>query len=125
MSKTINKQSALDKYKTSYAYRTLLQKHKLTETGTWKVRGEDDNADFGGHHYMPELGMFEGKLEDIIAYAVTIPRFWTWGGGGDISKVGPPIKIDSESNAKRIAAQEKIAKLEAELKKAKQELEAL
>ena len=125
MSKTINKQSALDKYKGSYSYRALVQKHKLTETGTWKVRGEDENCDFGGSHYMPELGMFEGKLEDIVAYAVTIPRFWTWGSGGSIEKVGPPIKIDSESNAKRIAAQEKISRLEAELKEARKELEGL
>jgi hypothetical protein len=121
----VNKQSALDKYKLTYSYRALLQKHKLTDTGVWKVRGEDDNADFGGHHYMPELGMFEGKLEDIIAYAVTIPRFWTWGGGGDITLASAPIKIDAQSNALRIAAQEKVAKLEAELKKAKQELESL
>jgi len=121
----VDPKAALERYKKTYSYRQLLTKHKLTEVGIWKVRGEDSNCDFGGAHYMPELGVFEGKLEDIIAYAVTLSGFWQWGAGGDITKTGAPIKIDSESNAKRIAAQEKIAKLEAELKEARKELESL
>lgn len=122
---TKTKASALEQYKNTYSYKNLLQKHNLSESGLWKVRGEDPNCDFGGHHYQPELGTFEGKLEDVIAYAVTLKGFWQWGAGGDISKVGAPIKIDAQSNAKRIAAQEKIAALEEQLAKARKELEAL
>jgi hypothetical protein len=121
----VNKPSALDKYKLTFSYRALLQKHKLTDTGVWMVCGEDSNTDLGGHHYMPELGRFEGKLEDIIAYAVTIPRFWTWGGGGSISLLSEPIKIDANSSAKRIAVEQKVKTLEEQLKQARKELEGL
>ena len=119
------KQSPLDRFFNTYSYQQLVKKHSLSETGIWKVRGEDPNCDFGGHHHMPELGTFEGKLEDIINYAVTLPNFWQWGSGGDITKVSAPIKIDSGSNAKRIAAQKKVADLEEQLAKAREDLEGL
>lgn len=111
--------------KVSYSGRELLKKHTLNEQGLWKIRGEDDNADFGGSHYMPELGIVEGKLKDVINYAVGIPRFWTWGGGGDITKINTPIKITAESNAKRVAAEQKIAELKEQLKHARNELKGL
>jgi hypothetical protein len=82
----------------SYSGRKLLEKHNLSETGFWKVRGEDSNCDWGGHHHMPELGVFEGTLKDVIEKAVNMPRFWTWGGGGDITKL-EPISVTPESNA--------------------------
>lgn len=49
--------------------------------------GEDPNCDFGGSHYQPELGTVEGRLEDVIRYAVKLPNFYTWGAGGDIEKI--------------------------------------
>ena len=125
MSKQTTKPSALERYKNTYSYKALLQKHTLSETGLWKVRGEDANCDMGGHHYMPELGIFEGKLEDIVAYAVTLSGFWQWGAGGEISKIGPPVKIDANSSAKRVAAEQKVAALEAQLKEARAELNGL
>ena len=125
MSKTETKPTALERYKNTYSYKSLIQKHKLTETGLWKVRGEDPNCDFGGSHHMPDLGTYEGKLEDIIAYAVTLPSFWQWGAGGDITKVGLPIKITADSSAKRVAAEQKVKALEAQLKAAREELKGL
>lgn len=111
--------------KVSYSGRTLLSKHSLDEEGMWEIRGEDENCDLGGTHYMPRLGIVEGKLRDVISYAVTIPRFWTWGGGGDITKIDAPIKVTAESNALRVAAEKKIAELEKELSKAREELKGL
>lgn len=73
--------------RTSYSGKKLLVKHSLNEVGTWRIRGEDPNCDFGGAHYQPELGTVEGRLEDVIRYAVKLPGFYTWGGGGDILKV--------------------------------------
>lgn len=108
----------LDRFKTTFSYKSLTQKHDLQEIGFWNVRGEDANADLGGSHYMPDLGTYEGKLEDILSYAVLLPRFWTWGGGGNITKV-EVIKIDSLSTPELIEAQKKVEDLEEELRKAK------
>lgn len=73
--------------RTSYGARRLLEKHGLNEFGVWRIRGEDPNCDFGGSHYQPELGVVEGNLKDVIKYAVKLHGFYTWGSGGDITKV--------------------------------------
>ena len=73
--------------RTSYSGQCLREKHSLDEEGTWRIRGEDPNCDMGGHHYQPELGTVEGKLRDVVEHAVNIAGFYTWGGGGDITKV--------------------------------------
>lgn len=109
----------------SYSGRELLKKHYLDETGTWKILGEDINCDFGGHHHQPELGMVEGRLGDIISYAVELAGFWTWGAGGDIRKMNAPIKITAESNAQRVRLQEQAARLREELKQVEQQLKAM
>ena len=62
-------------------------KHSLNQKGTWLVKGEDPNCDFGGHHHQPTLGYFEGSLEQVMRKACTLPGFWTWGHGGDIELV--------------------------------------
>lgn len=72
----------------------LLKKHSLDEEGTWEVRGEDPNCDFGGYHHMPSLGFYKGKLEDVIKVAVNLPRFWQWGAGGDIKKKEDDMIVD-------------------------------
>lgn len=116
------KRSPLDRFKNTYSYQSLLKKHSLDEVGIWEVRGEDPNCDLGGHHYEPKLGTFSGKLEDIVAYAVTLPSFWQWGSGGNITKVSAPVKIDANSVATKIAIEKKIKHLEEELAKARNEL---
>jgi hypothetical protein len=118
---TKTKQSALEQYRNTYSGKALLQKHSLTETGLWRIRGEDPNCDFGGHHYQPDLGVVEGTLKDIIDYAVGLKNFWTWGGGGDISLVEVK-KIDPQAN-KRIAELRKESEdLQARLKEINTEL---
>lgn len=77
----------------SYYGRDLMSKHTLDEQGIWQVLGEDPNCDFGGYHHMPELGFFEGTLEQVIRKAVSMDNFYTWGGGGKIVKQVPPKVI--------------------------------
>lgn len=109
----------------SWSGRELLKKHSLDETGFWKIKGEDPNCDLGGHHYQPELGIVEGRLEDVIRYAVELKSFWTWGAGGDIIKIGPIPKITAESNAKRVALEQKLENLKAEVSKIELELKSI
>lgn len=106
----------------SYSGRKLLEQHSLNEEGLWKIYGEDPNCDWGGSHHEPELGIVEGKLKDVIEYAIELPNFWTWGGGGRIVSVGTIHKINPESNAKRARLMALATDLEQRLKKVQDEL---
>jgi hypothetical protein len=110
----------------SYSGRELLKKHKLNEYGVWRIKGEDPNCDMGGYHHQPDLGLYEGRLDEVIAYAVELPGFWTWGGGGSITKteVELPKKIDAKSIANRRAKEVERKELEARLKELNKELGA-
>ena len=74
-----------------YSGRQLMKKHNLSEKGIWHIKGEDPNCDWGGPHHQPDLGYFEGTLEECIHYAIELPNFWTWGGGGSIFLDKPAI----------------------------------
>lgn len=111
-----------ENYKTTYEYRILLEKHSLSEEGTWRVQGEDSNCDWGGHHHMPDLGYYTGRLEDIIALAVEMPSFWTWGAGGKISKISTQ-PVDKNSAKRRAELLKRKADLEKELAEVAGELE--
>lgn len=87
----------------TYSGKKLLREHKLDEYGKWDIYGEDLNGDFGGSHHVPFLITLEGKLEDVIRYAVQMERFWTWGGGGDIRpSTREVIKVDDKQSPKPI-----------------------
>lgn len=101
------------------AKKRLLGQFPLEKTGIWEIRGEDDNADFGGHHYQQLLGYFEGRYGDIVDFALNLKGFFAWGYGGDIKEV-KVVKVDT-SKTKQLA--EAKAELE-ELEKRKKELEA-
>ena len=62
-------------------------KDRLNEYGVWKVTGEDPNCDFGGAHYEPILGYYEGELCKVIEIGVKLEGFWSWGAGGDFVKI--------------------------------------
>jgi len=82
----------------TYTGQELMKKHSLDEEGIWKIRGEDPNADMHGSHYQPDLGTVEGKLRDVIMYAVALPSFWSWGGGGNFESLGKKLpRIDSKT----------------------------
>lgn len=100
-------ESNRNKYFNTYFGKSLLKDHNLNEHGFWQIYGEDPNCDFGGHHHEPIIGIFQGKLDDIVSYAVVQEGFWQWGGGGRIKKVNIR-KIDKDSVNRR---QEKIARL--------------
>ena len=89
----------------SYSGRKLLEQYPLDTEGVWQVYGEDPNCDWGGSHHEPELGIFSGKLTDIIDIAVNMPRFWQWGGGGRIKLVSV-VQVDANSQAKIHALKE-------------------
>ena len=105
----------------SYSGRELLNKHSLTETGQWQIRGEDSNPDFGGAHYQPDLGIVEGTLKDVIEYAVELKGFWQWGAGGSITKIRV-IQIDSAANQRRAELAAEARAIEARLKAIKTEM---
>lgn len=119
------RKSLFQQFLETYNGKKLLEKHSLKETGVWKIEGEDPNCDFGGHHYSPDLGTYEGMLEDIISLAVDIPSFWTWGAGGTITRLNPPIKVDSNTTAKIAELKRNIAYHEERLQEAKNELKNL
>ena len=99
----------------------LLEKHRLHEKGLWRIQGEDPNCDFGGHHYMPDLGTFEGTLNDVIDYAVELRAFWTWGAGGKITKVSVQ-KVDPHTAKYRAALKTELHQLKARLVQIEKEL---
>ena len=103
---------------TDMVRRRLINKFPATQEGTWWIRGEDPNCDWGGPHSQPNLGYYTGRYVDIVDLALTMPGFWTWGGGGSISEV--KTKAVSPDTARQIA--EITAELDA-VNKQKDELE--
>ena len=83
----MNTKEKYNKFLATYSGKDLLKNHSLSDYGLWHVLGEDPNADLCGHHHQPDLGVFEGYLQDIIYTAVHLDRFWSWGSGGDIRKI--------------------------------------
>lgn len=96
-----NKESNYERFTKTYSYRDLIKNHTLEEEGIWQIFGEDPNCDMGGPHIQPSLGFVEGKLSDVIEYAVELPSFWQWGAGGDIKKIDSIKKVDSKTAKRR------------------------
>jgi hypothetical protein len=94
-------QSRFEQYQDTSSYAGLMENHSLEDEGVWQVYGEDPNCDMGGSHVQPFLGMYDGKLIDVIRYAVELPNFWEWGSGGDIRKLGIPVHITHDSVQER------------------------
>lgn len=122
-------QDKLEVYRSTYAYQELMKNHHLDEEGLWQVRGEDPNCDLGGHHHQPNLGVYAGKLKDILATAVIMPGFWQWGGGGSIVKINVKNINDVAKDAERARVEararqrEKIDQQIAELQRKRAEYE--
>lgn len=83
----LNKNQLYNKYLDTYAGKHLLKEHFLTEEGVWSIYGEDPNCDYSGYHSQPYLKTVQGTLKNVILHAVILPNFWTWGAGGEISKI--------------------------------------
>lgn len=111
-------------YLKTYAGQQLLKKHSLDDTGTWEVLGEDPNCDLGGHHYQPRLGVYTGKLGDIIEMATEMGSFWTWGAGGNIHAINV-TKVDASTTKKRRELVERESQLKKELAEVQQAIKSL
>lgn len=109
-----------EKYLQTYVGRTLISKHKFDEVGLWRITGEVDVAQGG-----KDMGIVNGRLDDVIEYAVNLPEFWSWGSGGTINPYGPIPTITAANNIAKIAKQREIADLELALLTAKSELERM
>lgn len=109
------------KYLNTYGGKRLLETYSLSTVGLWHVEGEDPNCDLGGSHHNPHLCYLEGKLEDVIREAVDLPRFWQWGGGGQITKV-ETRKANPESAKRRRELKARLAQLDEERKRLAEEL---
>lgn len=79
----------LDEKAQDYINNRWKEKYPLDEYGTWEIRGEDPNCDFGGYHHEPLLGTYKGRFIDVLTYAVNLNGFYTWGSGGRVKKVSP------------------------------------
>ena len=105
----------------SRARRNLLAKHPPSEVGYWEIRGEDPNADLGGSHVEPFLGVVHGEYSDVVDYALELRGFFSWGHGGEIKPI-KIIEVDGKSarRVKELRAQK--AQLEAQLHEVNAEL---
>lgn len=101
-------------------------KYHPDETGTWRILGEDPNCDWGGPHHEPHLETVTGTYKNVLAYAKTLRGWTTWGHGGRIVKEGPVKDIDKlpkpfvkiiTLEAERDKIRNRLAEIEAELKK--------
>lgn len=70
----------------SYSGKRLLQDHTPNEEGYWKVVGESDDPGIGGGRGA-DMGIYKGRLIDVIHAATSKDCFWAWGSGGSITKV--------------------------------------
>lgn len=100
-----------ERYKNTYGYRDLMQKHTLSEEGVWDIYGEDANCDWGGHHHEPFLCTVKGQLEHAIQYAVELRSFWQWGAGGRIKKKSEDKIVDVSKLAKNKKRIDELKKL--------------
>lgn len=93
----------------------LLKKHNLFKSGTWQIFSEDPNCDY---HHRISLGFVEGKLADIVEYAVNLPGFW---GVGDsieeviVTKITPDTNHRTELTKKKQQLQQQFNNIKAEL----------
>jgi hypothetical protein len=111
----MSKETQVQGFLNGYYGQQLLKEYTLDSYGKWRVFGEDPNFDLGGYHHNPKLGLFEGKLRDVIEYAVEQPQ---WGYGGKIEAYKEPkvIKLDSETLRRKAELEKRAAALEEELK---------
>ena len=112
----------------SHVRTRLLKEYSPNTTGTWEIRGEDPNCDLGGHHHEPKLETVTGTYKNVVEYALTLPNFFSWGGGGRIIKVDPPsnmVNVDTLRNPRVLELEEERRQHQARLKEIETELSIL
>lgn len=106
----------------TYAGKKLVKEYPLNTYGIWQIKGADTNTDMSVSYYERDLGLVEGKLEDVIYYAVELPNFWGWGSGGSITFVPEIKKITCSDKVSKM--REKLLAEQLSLKAALSEVEA-
>jgi hypothetical protein len=108
-----------------FARNRLLQKYDANSVGEWEIYGEDPNCDLGGYHHEPFLEKVSGRYLDVVEYALSLPRFFDWGSGGDIKSAIVSTRTIPQGftheQAKKEDAKAKIKELESEIAKLKEE----
>jgi hypothetical protein len=105
-----------------YYGQELLKSNKLSDDGIWEIIGEDSNTSMQGCADAPSLGIVEGKLLDVIHYAINIDRFYSWGGGGRIKSIGPIKKITSTTVSEMNRLREQLINAEKNADRIREEL---
>jgi hypothetical protein len=102
----------------------LLSNYRPDESGTWQIFGEDPNCDFGGAHTEPFLATVQGTYAAVVAYALELPGFFTWGGGGRVVPVSI-VKVDGETIRQIVVLKSRRQTLKAQLNDVEAELKKL
>lgn len=63
----------------------LLSERDPEQEGIWTILGEYENPDIFGSE-RPLLEVVKGRYKDAVDFALTHPRFFTWGSGGVIRR---------------------------------------
>jgi hypothetical protein len=109
----------MGEYLNSFYGKELLEKYNLSDYGTWRIEGEDP-VDFGGFNH---LATVEGTLGNVIHYALRRNDFYSWAGGGRITKETVQ-KIDPKPLQRRKALK-RLDALTLKIASVKKELENL
>lgn len=91
----------------------LLGNYSPNEHGTWKIFGEDQNAELWGPHHEPKLETVTGTYKNVVEYALNLSGFFSWGRGGRIEKKKCQTKLTNVDSL----VDPKVSVLEAERKK--------
>lgn len=105
-----------------YIKNRLLAERTRSEEGKWEIWGEDSNVDRRGSRDIPLLATVSGTYEEAVLYAMTLPRFFSWGGGGDIKKVIDLKHLNSKEGQR---LQKRMVELEEVKKKADEEITSI
>lgn len=103
----------------------LLENYSPNEYGTWKIFGEDQNAELAGPHHEPKLETVNGTYKNVVDYALTLNGFFSWGRGGRIEKKASLTKltnVDLLVNPKVLVLRDEKLKLQARLEEIEKEI---
>jgi hypothetical protein len=100
-------------------FRSSAQARDLNEVAVWRVRGESTENGSGA-----VIGLYQGKLEHVIRYAVIQPHFWSYGSGGSIEKLDVK-QVDETSVIRFTHLRSEEQRLKNELERIQQRLQEI
>lgn len=94
--------------------------HYLNMHGYWVIKGEGDEDG----RLAPDLGIVHGERDHVLAYAVNLAQFWSYGRGGSITKIFVK-EVNSETIRQKEKLEREINELTDKLKVIKERLDML